>query len=158
MENPMTSPKLSKLPLVVMAVLLCGLTTAFPRGAADPSGLLGMWEGESKCTVPDSPCHDEHVLYRIAADKQDLTRVNIDAYKIVKGEQQFMGTIECKVPQPTTLSCVINKGRKSDWEFQQSGDTMSGTLSVDESKTLYRRVSVRRTTTKLQAPANNGKQ
>jgi len=112
-----------------------------------------MWEGESKCTVPDSPCHDEQVLYRVVADKQNPNRVLIDAYKIVKGEQQFMGTIQCRVPSATTLSCSANTERKNIWEFQFRGDTMTGTLTVDESKSLYRKISLRRTNTKLQAPA-----
>ena len=153
----MTSPRLLKLLPVVMAFLTCDVATASPQIVADPGDLLGMWEGESKCIVPNSPCHDEHVLYRIA-DKQYSTRVSIDAYKIVKGEQQFMGAIECEVPGPKKLCCAISNGRKSDWEFQISGDTMSGTLTVDEAKTLYRRISLRRTTTKLQAPANNRNQ
>ena len=140
------------------AFLLCSTATTFSRTPADPAGLLGMCECESKCTVPDSPCHDEHVLYRIAADKQSPRRVTIDAYKIVKGEQQFMGTIDCEAPRPTKLSCTTNNGRKNDWEFQTSGDTMTGTLTVNESKILYRKIWVRRTSTKLQAPANEGKQ
>ena len=132
--------------------LLCGLTVAFVRRPAEPAAAPGMWEGESKCTVPDSPCHDEHVLYRVVADKQDPNRVLIEAYKIVKGQQQFMGTIECRRPSVTSLTCSANTQRKNVWEFQINGDTMSGSLTVDESKTLYRKISVRRTNTKLQTP------
>ena len=29
---------------------------------ASDKNVLGSWEGESKCVVPDSPCHDEQVL------------------------------------------------------------------------------------------------
>src|SRR2546429_5200722 len=42
------------------------------------SDILGAWEGESKCTVPDSPCHDEHVIYEIAADKTVPSGLKID--------------------------------------------------------------------------------
>jgi len=35
----------------------------------DNAEILGAWEGESKCTLPDSPCHDEHVIYEISADR-----------------------------------------------------------------------------------------
>src|SRR5437879_13856087 len=45
------------------------------------SDSLGAWEGESKCTVPDSPCHDEHVIYEIAADKTVPSGLKMDGDK-----------------------------------------------------------------------------
>ena len=52
------------------AILLFAFGTALSLHASDKA-VLGSWEGDSKCTMPDSPCHDEHVLYQITEDKKD---------------------------------------------------------------------------------------
>jgi hypothetical protein len=108
--------------------------------------VIGTWEGESKCIVRDSPCHDEHVVYRIVADKKYPAQLNIDADKIVNGSPQFMGTIFCQYhPDEATLSCTANTAKKDDWEFHISANTMTGTLTVGREKQLFRRISVHKT-------------
>lgn len=107
--------------------------------------VLGSWEGESKCTVANSPCHDEHVLYQIAEDKKDPFQLNLDGYKIVDGAPDFMGTLTCTYQSKVgALSCTSSSKEKDDWEFHLVGDTMSGRLMVDDGKTLYRRIVVHR--------------
>lgn len=119
----------------------------FSAAAASPQSVkavLGSWEGESKCTVPDSPCHDEHVLYQIAEDKKEPFQVNIDAYKIIDGSPDFMGTLACHYQSKAgALSCTSSNRNKDDWEFHLEGDAMAGRLIVD-GKTLYRRVTLHR--------------
>ena len=118
---------------------------AWPQGAPGAAGLIGSWEGESKCTVPNSPCHDEHALYRITADKNNPAQVNIDGYKIVDGSPQFMGALFCQYrPDQATLSCTGNTGKQDDWEFKVSGDSMTGTLTIGPEKKVYRRINVRK--------------
>src|SRR5579863_5799898 len=82
------------MPRSFLLVLTCLLwaATAWPQSV---KAVLGSWEGESKCTVADSPCHDEHVLYQIAGDKKDPWQLNLDGYKIVDGAPEFMGTLTC---------------------------------------------------------------
>ncbi len=107
--------------------------------------VLGSWEGDSKCMVPTSPCHDEHVLYQIAEDKRDPFRLNLDAYKLIEGAPEFMGTLSCHFESKTSaLSCTSSNKNKDDWEFRVMGDAMSGRLMIDQGKTLYRRITLRR--------------
>ena len=114
-------------------------------GFASDKAVLGSWEGDSKCTVPDSPCHDEHVLYQIAEDKKDPFQLNLDGYKIVEGAPEFMGTLACRFESKTAaLSCTSSTKDKDDWEFHLVGDTMAGRLMIDQGKTLYRRITLRR--------------
>jgi len=113
--------------------------------SASDKAVLGHWEGESKCTIPDSACHDEQVLYQIKEDKKDPFQLNLDAYKLIEGNPEFMGTLACHFESRAgVLSCTSSTRQKDDWEFQVTGDTMSGRLMVDDGKTLYRRVTVHR--------------
>jgi hypothetical protein len=111
--------------------------------------VIGTWEGQSKCAVSGSACHDEHALYKIFADKKDPAKLSLDGYKVVNGEAQFMGTLTCEYrPAHSTLSCTASTAKQDDWEFQISGGTMTGTLTIGAEKTLYRRMSLRKTQTK----------
>ena len=111
---------------------------------ASDKAVLGSWEGDSKCTVPESPCHDEHVLYQIVEDKKDPFQLNMDGYKIVDGAPDFMGTLTCHYESKSAaLSCTSSNKDKDDWEFHILGDTMSGRLVIN-GKTLYRRITLHR--------------
>ena len=128
-------------------VLLCA--PVWSLATSSSGDVVGTWEGESKCTVPDSPCHDEHALYRIAADQKNPAQLNIDAYKIINGSPEFMGAIACEFhASESTLTCATHGAKPGEWEFHVSGDTMTGTLKVEAGKTLYRRISLRKTHTK----------
>jgi hypothetical protein len=129
---------MTTLPIFVLAALL-----APSPQASDRQSVIGTWEGESKCTVADSPCHDEHVIYRFAADKSDPKSLKADAAKVVNGSEEFMGTLDCQ-QQDAELLCSGHTPKKDEWKFQISGEVMSGTLTIGTEKTLYRRVSVRR--------------
>jgi hypothetical protein len=127
----------------VIALLAC--VWVLPAWASDKA-VLGSWEGESKCTVPNSPCHDEHVLIQVAEDKKDSFQLNMDAYKIIDGAPEFMGTLTCHYEsKASALSCTSSTKDKDDWEFHAMGDSMTGRLLVDGGKTLYRRMTLRKT-------------
>src|SRR5579864_6661220 len=96
-------------------VLFLVTSQVWPQ-APGTATLVGSWEGESKCTVPDSPCHDEHALYRITADKKNPAQLNIDGYKVVDGSPQFMGVLSCRYhAEKAILSCTGNTGKQDDW-------------------------------------------
>lgn len=115
-----------------------------PLHASDKA-VLGSWEGESKCTVSDSPCHDEHVLYQIAEDKKDPFQLTLDAYKVIEGSPEFIVTLTCRYEsRAAALSCTSSTREKDDWEFHLIGDTMSGRQILDDGKTLYRRITLHR--------------
>lgn len=127
--------------LVFACVLAC-LPVSYLH--ASDKAVIGAWEGDSKCMVPNSPCQDEHVLFQIAEDKKDPFQLNLDAYKIVEGAPEFIATLTCQYQGKTGgLSCTSSSREKDDWEFQVAGDTMGGRLVVD-GKTVYRRVTLHR--------------
>lgn len=129
------------------AVLLVTSAIALSSSEHSPnSAVIGTWEGESKCTVPDSPCHDEHVIYTImpAESGGGLT---VQADKVVNGERQNMGTLPCRYDAAgKRLTCVTEGAKRSDWLFIVSGDSMTGTLTLRNEHQLYRRIRVERLT------------
>ena len=128
-----------------------------PAGALaqkSANSVAGTWEGESICAVRDSPCHDEHVVYEIARDtaaENNPDRLGprlewkMDAYKIVGGEKQSMGTLPCAFDErKQALGCTIKTRTEGYWEFIFDGDTLRGTLHIGAEKTLFRNVSAKR--------------
>ena len=124
----------------LVTLLIC--FASLPLFARDKD-VIGSWEGDSKCTVPSSPCHDEHVLLQISEDKKDPFQLKLDAYKIIDGAPDFMGTLTCQYEsKASALSCTSSNRDKDDWEFHVTGEFMSGRLLVD--KVLYRRLTLRK--------------
>jgi hypothetical protein len=117
------------------------LLLASSSALAENSSPVGTWEGESLCIVPDSPCHNEHVVYEIKADPKTQGDIKIDAFKIVNGEKLFMGALNCTWKEAESLvSCHYRAD--DDWSFKISGNKMEGTLHVKKERQLYRKISV----------------
>ena len=126
------------------AIIVMVLGTACSLWASDKA-VLGSWEGDSKCMIADSPCHDEHVLYQITADRKNPFQLNLDAYKVIEGNPEFIGTLACQFESRAgVLSCTSSTKEKDDWEFHVIGDSMSGRLMINAGKTLYRRATLHR--------------
>jgi len=131
--------------LATFFLFSCVLAPAQSKPPDPAPEILGTWEGQSKCTVPSSPCRDEHVVYEIAVEKTATSSLKLDGYKIVNGERQFMGTLLCDYnPSKKNLNCTFRNKDYDDWEYTLSGDTLQGTLTIEGGKTLYRRISVKR--------------
>jgi hypothetical protein len=125
----------------MLTLVLLAMLSSAPSSSSETNVVLGTWEGESKCTVPDSPCRDEHVIYEFKRDGE--TKLALDGYKVVNGEKQFMGTLSCKLPQNHEMSCTIPGGKRlNDWVFKFEDKRMTGTLYVDKERTVFRRVNV----------------
>lgn len=125
-----------------IVVFICVVASS---ASASDKAVLGSWEGDSKCTVPSSPCRDEHVFYQIAEDKKDPFQLNMDGYKIIDGTPEFIGTLACHYESKTgALSCTSSNKDNDDWEFHLMGDAMAGRLMLDHGKTLYRRIALKR--------------
>lgn len=121
------------------SLFVIAFTLLQPASGQSVKTVVGSWEGDSKCVVRDSPCHDEHVLYQIAQDRKDPWQLNLDTYKIIEGAPDFAGTLTCHYESKAgALSCT--SGSKDDWEFHVMGDAMAGRLTLDDGKTLYRRI------------------
>ena len=102
--------------------------------------LAGNWTGESICTIKDSPCHDEKVIYRVT-EPNDAGDLKIQMDKIVNGAPEVMGTLDCKYDRTAaTVTCLMERGT---WKFNVKDDTMSGTLTLSDGR-LYRRINVRK--------------
>jgi hypothetical protein len=130
--------------LFLTFILCLGFLSAWAQSAKQLAAVLGSWEGESKCMVADSPCHDEQVLYQISTDRKDPEHVNLDAYKIVDGAPDFMGTLACQYhAKQSALSCTGNTSKQDDWELHVFGESMSGSLKIEGGK-IYRRIALHR--------------
>jgi len=115
------------------------IAAAFLLAAADP--VSGTWEGTSLCQVKPSPCHDEHVIYRVKLTAPQ--RYRLDAYKVVAGKELFMGAIDLTFdPARNELQGKIvgNRG-SSDVQLTLKGVHLSGRLTQDDG-TLYRLIEV----------------
>lgn len=129
--------------LYTAVVISCLCSAAWSASAS--ADVVGTWEGESKCTVADSPCHDEHVVYRIIGDKKHAARFTLAAFKLVNRKAEFMGEIGCEYhADRALLSCTGHTAKQDDWEFQVSQDIMTGTLKIGPEKAVYRRIAVRK--------------
>ena len=132
---------------VGLLLSLCPQAPAQSKSPNPPSEILGAWEGESKCTVPDSPCHDEHVIFEITPEKDNSASapLKMDGYKVVNGERIFMGALHCDYDSAKkNLSCTSRGKNFDDWQYPLAGLTLHGTLTTDAGKTLYRKITVKK--------------
>lgn len=103
----------------------------------------GDWTGDSICTIRTSPCHDEHVIYRMTGpDPAGKLKVEMD--KVVNGQPEAMGDpLDCEFHNKESMfNCSMRNGM---WEFHVSGDKIEGTLTLPDGR-LYRRINVLRAT------------
>jgi len=97
---------------------------------------VGTWRGTSVCLVRPSACHDEIAVYRITQMKAPDS-LALDARKIVRGEEQEMGVLACRLARPTgQLTCIMPQGV---WQFRVSTDSLTGELRLQDN-TRYRDV------------------
>jgi hypothetical protein len=113
--------------------------TASAQSPAQPPGPMspvGIWRGTSVCLVRPSACNDEIVVYRITRMKA-ADSVAVDARRIVRGEEQDMGVLGCRmVPLSGQLTCTIPQGV---WHFRVRNDSLTGELRLPDN-TQYREV------------------
>jgi hypothetical protein len=105
--------------------------------------ITGIWKGTSLCEQKNGPCHDENVVYHISKAAAENT-YTVLANKIINGEEEEMGTLNCIYNKPKqTLTCKMKdrQQREGVWEFIIKGNRMSGTLILNGS-TLFRRIEV----------------
>lgn len=124
---------------VAVMLLLVGVA---PANAQSPSQSrttatpVGTWRGTSLCLVRPSACNDETVVYRITQMKA-ADSLAIDARKIVRGEEQEMGVLDCRlVPGTGQITCIIPQGI---WRFSVRNDSLTGELRLPDN-TRYRDV------------------
>ena len=109
--------------------------------AAAPDPVSGTCEATSLCQVKPSPCHDEHVIYRIS--RAGAGRYRLEGYKLVNGKELFMGTIEFTFDagrQQLHADIVGTRG-SSTADLKLSGNRLSGNMTIADG-TLFRLIQV----------------
>jgi len=98
--------------------------------------IIGTWVGTSICQVKDSPCHDETAIYHAVKAEGNTYRFQMN--KMVNGKEEEMGeTMFTYDTNKKTLDGVtISPKGKGLWHFVVKGNTMYGTLTVEN--ILYR--------------------
>ncbi len=117
------------------------IVVAFLLAAASADPIRGTWEGTSLCQVKPSPCHDEHVIYRIKPTA--ARRYRIDAYKLVAGQEQFMGPVEVSFdPAARQLSGAVGRDRTmGQMRLTLRGTHMTGRMTLKDGS-LFRLIDV----------------
>jgi hypothetical protein len=129
--------------VVAITIQLTGVALAGAQSPRQPSATVtpvGVWRGTSACLVRPSACNDEVVVYRITQMKA-ADSLAVDARKIVRGEEQEMGVLGCRlVPSDGQLTCTIPQGV---WHFRVRNDSLTGELRVQDN-TRFRDVRAMR--------------
>jgi hypothetical protein len=120
----------------LFAVAASAQSPAQRPAAATP---VGIWRGTSSCLVRPSSCNDEVVVYRITRMKSPDS-VAMDGRRIVRGEEQEMGVLTCRLMPPTGLTCTIPQGV---WHFSARNDSLVGELRLPDN-TKFRDVRTMR--------------
>jgi hypothetical protein len=101
---------------------------------------VGTWRGTSTCLVRPSACNDEIVVYRITSTKSPDS-VTLDALKIVRGDEQDMGVLGCRlVALSGQITCPMPHGV---WHFTVRNDSLTGELRLPDN-TRFRDVRATR--------------
>jgi hypothetical protein len=133
--------------IILITAFLASVLTACAQKQTAVS-LFGDWTGESKCVGSNPYCHDEIVLYHLTRSKNDASKINLSADKIVDGKPEFMGEFDMTFdPEKMTLTSeftIKRTGGKGVWLFTVKGDKMDGTLTVFPENEVGRRISVSR--------------
>ena len=120
--------------MIALAILLAA-------AAADP--VAGTWEGTSLCQIKPSPCHDEHVVYKIKTMGPRSYR--IEAYKVVGGQEQYMGPLDVKLDASGLHldgSSTDRSGTVHPWLFTIKGKHMSGKALTGPGGQVFRLIEV----------------
>lgn len=106
--------------------------------ASDP--VSGTWEGTSLCQVKPSPCHDEHVIYRVTVTAPQRYRFN--AFKLVGGKELFMGAIDLAFTPARSelLGTIAGQRGTAEVRFSLQASHLSGSMRVNGQ--LYRLIEV----------------
>lgn len=107
--------------------------------AGESDSPVGTWRGESKCQTDAPACHDEQVVYSIAAIPNRADQFQIRADKIVDGQPVTMG--EGPWAWDAKQQTLTFGPRDRVWLMTLRGDRMDATLTVADG-VVFRRMSL----------------
>ncbi len=123
--------------LVVVATCAFAQST---KPAGGDSGLVGDWRGDSICVVRPSACNDEKALYHFKKIGNEPNRFSLQADKIVNGQAEEMGTMECSfAPEEHKVTCSTPKLML---HLTLSSKNLDGTMNLQDG-TLWRNITLR---------------
>lgn len=129
--------------LTVVAAALWLAAAPAPR-----KEILGTWKGTSKCVdVQKHPaCKDEVVIYEFREKNDDPGKVVVRADKIVDGQRQPMGELDCTWDAARKAWVAEYRNPKVHILFRYvvKGDKIDGTLVDLPGENLIRRIAVRK--------------
>src|SRR6478735_4922243 len=111
---------------LLVLCLVASAAVAKPTASNGPTQQLeGEWRGRSLCVTTKRPaCTDETVVYRIKRHAPGTEAFDIAAFKIVDGEEQFMGDLACNFEATRQqLLCPMGAG---EWRFRWDGRQLVG--------------------------------
>jgi hypothetical protein len=132
--------RLSIAGVALLSAIACDANAQSASQPSAPETPVGTWRGTSVCLVRPSACNDEIVVYRITQLKA-RDSLAIDARKLVRGEEQEMGILGCRLMQPSgEVTCMIPRGV---WHFTVRNDSLTGELRLPDN-TRFRDVRTKR--------------
>jgi len=135
--------------LILALFIVCLATSGQAQGTARPlnaSAVVGTWSGESICVGNRPACKNEVVVYRFEPVSGKSTVITLLADKIIRGKRVPMYKLDFQYDEAKrTLSCEFTQGHtRGTWEYKITGDMIEGTGIVLASKSVARRVKVKR--------------
>jgi hypothetical protein len=131
----------------IIALLMAGIFVAVPAASqtgkpTDDSALLvGDWRGDSICVVRPSACNDEKALYHFKQLGGQPNRFSLQADKIVNGQAEEMGTMECSyAPEKHAVTCST---LKLVLHFTLKGKSLDGTMNLPDG-TVWRKINLKK--------------
>jgi len=126
-------------PILLFAIAIASLQSAQAAKPAD--ALIGDWRGDSVCVVRESACRDEKALYHFKKAGSQPNRLTLQADKIVNGEPENMGTIDCVyAAERKTVTCEFAKGVI---HLTLRNSQLEGTMNLADG-TLWRNISLKK--------------
>jgi hypothetical protein len=100
-----------------------------PGPALPSADVGGTWRGMSACLPKYAPCDNESILYRIVSVPTDSDGFNIAMARTDVSGKVVNGDLACTLDRRrVVLACIARPGL---WEFWVTGDSLSGTLTLD---------------------------
>jgi hypothetical protein len=134
--------------LIICAAFTFLSSCAMAQKTTVPDSVLGDWYGESKCVGSNTSCHDEIVIYHLAAVKTESAKVHWSADRVVNGKADSMGDLDFDYDVANSVLTsefkIPRTGGKAVWSFKIDGDKMHGTLTTYPENEVGRKVEVSR--------------
>jgi hypothetical protein len=140
------SPRDRPIPLSIVTTVLFPLL-ALAAIADQADRIVGTWTGASTCVNREAApaCTDEQVIYAISRTAGKPGSVVVNADKVVNGVRVPMGALDfVRAPDGSWSTEIETPRTHALWRLTIAGDAMNGTLWLVPSKTLVRRVELRR--------------